>query len=286
MKNSYPSEVYINGEWRNHENATVSIFDRGFLLGDGIYDVIPLYHGKPFRLQDHLDRLQFGLDEVNIVYDTAFLKPLIKESIERSPYATNDAAVYIQVTRGVAPRTHAFPDGVQASVILYVYPIILLGFENKLAKVIFSDDYRWHRCDIKSVSLMANVRANNEAKLQGAHESLFVRNGLITEGTHTSVFFVKNKTLFTHPLGHHILPGITRKVILEICHDFDYDVQEVAVSFNEITEVDEAFLAGTTTQIYAIGTFELTEGEVVIGKEVGPVTKAIQQAFIERTRNE
>lgn len=284
MKNPYPSEVYINGEWRDAEDAKISVFDRGFLFGDGIYDVVPLYTSTPFRLQDHLDRMQFGLDEVGIVYDTNLLHTIISEAIDRSAFREADAALYIQITRGEAPRTHAFPDGVSATVMLYVYPINLLGFENKLAKVIFSDDYRWHRCDIKSISLMANVWANNEAKLQEANENLLVRNGVITEGTHTSVFFVKDNILYTHPLGYHILPSITRKVVLEICKELSLRVEEVAMAFDEIADVDEAFLAGTTTQIYAIGTFVFQEREVIIGEEAGPITKVIQQDFIRRTR--
>lgn len=284
MKNSYPSEVYINGEWRDQENATVSVFDRGFLFGDGIYDVIPLYDGKVFRLPDHLDRMQFGLNEVGIHYDVSQLNPIIDEAIARSPYSKSDAAVYIQVTRGTAPRAHAFPANTAPTVLLYVYPIDLSGFENKLATVIFSEDYRWHRCDIKSTSLMANVRANNEAKLQGANENLFVRNGLITEGTHTSVFFLKDQTLFTHPLDKHILPSITRKVVIEICREHGLFVEEVAIGINEIDDVEEAFLAGTTTQILAIGKLELEGKEFFLGEESGLVTKQIQAEFIKRTR--
>jgi len=284
MSKPFPNEVYLNGQWVLHDKAFISVFDRGYLLGDGIYEVIPFYKGRPFTLQDHLDRMQNGLNEIEIAFQVDALKPVILEAVDRSPLRKAEAGVYIQVTRGVAPRTHYFPDQSTPTVLLYVYPIEIEGFEHKRAKVIFSDDIRWHRCDIKSISLMANVKANNDAHVRGASENLFIRDGLITEGTHASVFFVRDNIVYTHPSGPHILPGITRKIVIDICRQRGFELRQEAVHINDLDKVDEAFLTGTTTQVLAITDLELNGREMSLGKEPGPITKSLQEAFINQVK--
>lgn len=280
FKKSFPDLVYLNGEWLAHDKAFVSVFDRGYILGDGIYEVIPVYNGQPFAVEGHMLRFQAGLHAVGIEFNVDDLRPLLRDSLERSSLDASDAAIYIQVTRGVAPRTHFFPEDVKPSVLLYAYPITLRGFENKLASVMISEDIRWHRCDIKSISLMANVQANNEAHRQGLAENLLSREGYITEGSHTSVFFVKDNTVYTHPEGHHILPGITRRVVISLCKDLGIELKEEAVRSDEIKNVDEVFLTGTTVQVTAVTSVYLEGSEVFSTGEAGPITKMLQTAFI------
>ncbi|WP_407429860.1 aminotransferase class IV [Arcticibacter sp.] len=280
-KKSFPDLVYLNGEWLSHDSAYVSVFDRGYMLGDGIYEVIPVYKGKPFALEGHMTRFQNGLNAVAIDFNVGDLQPLLLECLRRSSLDSSDAAIYVQVTRGVAPRTHFFPEGVRPSILLYAYPITLKGFESKLAGVIVSEDIRWHRCDIKSISLMANVQANNEAHRQGVLENLLSRDGYITEGSHTSVFFVKDNTVYTHPEGHHILPGITRKVVIGLCEKLGFAFKEEAVRTDEMKYVDEVFLTGTTVQITAVTSVRVDGNEVFKTEDGGPLTKRLQRAFID-----
>ncbi len=281
MKKSYPKEVFLNGQWLPHEQATVSVFDRGFLLGDGIYEVIPFYSGKLFTLDEHIQRLQYGLHEVSIGYEAVLLKSKVQDAVSRSGY--DEGAVYIQVTRGVAPRTHYFPADVQPTVLLYAFPLSFGGFEQKLVDVVLSEEFRWQRCDIKSISLMANVLTNNAAHEMGVTENIFSREGLVTEGSHTSVFFVKKGVVYTHPNDNHILPGITRNLVISLCSELGIEVREEAISKADLPEMDEAFLTGTTMQVTAIGAVFVDSNRQVVGEGViGQTTRRIQEAFIAR----
>jgi len=284
-KKTFPKEVYLNGEWINSEKAFISVFDRGFLLGDGIYEVTPFYDGKPFRLKDHLDRLQYCLNEIQIEFDAFSLQEIMLEAVSRSGCSQIDCAVYIQINRGVAPRTHFFPQQIQPTILLYAFPVSLNEFESKQASVLVSEDLRWHRCDIKSISLMANIKANNQAHSLGLDENLLIRDEFFTEGSHTTIFFVKDKMIFTHPEGSHILSGITRKVILEMCREMDLELSEKALHIDELKEVDEVFLTGTTTQILAVKSMLLNENEIFNMPETGEITLQLQQAFIKLTRS-
>ena len=281
MKKTFPKEVFLNGQWLPHEQATVSVFDRGFMLGDGIYEVIPCYQHKLFTLDEHIQRLQYGLDQVGIEYDAGTLKDRAAEALARAGYS--EGAIYIQVTRGVAPRTHYFPASVVPTVLLYAFPLSFGGFEQKLVDVILSEEFRWQRCDIKSISLMANVLTNNAAHQTGVTENIFSRQGLITEGSHTSVFFVKGNVVYTHPEGPHILPGITRNLVISLCKGMDIQVKEEAIASVELPNVEEAFLTGTTMQVTAIGGILVGDDRLVVGTAgIGPITRHIQAAFIER----
>ena len=284
-KKTFPKEVFLNGEWRKSENAFVSVFDRGFLLGDGIYEVTPFYNGKPFRLKDHLNRLQHCLNEIQIEFDAFSLQEIMLEAVSRSGFFQSDCAVYIQITRGVAPRTHFFPEQSQPAVLLYAFPVVLNGFENKQASVLVSEDLRWHRCDIKSISLLANLKANNQAHRLGLDENLLVRDGFFTEGSHSTIFFVKKHTIFTHPEGPHILSGVTRKVILEMCREMDLEISEKALHIDKLKEVDEVFLTGTTTQILSVKSMLLIEKEIFNMPETGEITRQLQEVFLKLTRN-
>lgn len=282
---TYPSEVYLNGKWLKPDEAFVSVFDRAFMFGDGIYEVTPFYKGKSFKLEEHLKRLQYSLDEVQIAFEAFSLKKLMYEAVERAGLGKTDAAVYIQVSRGAAPRSHFMPEKVQATVLLYAFPVILEGFETKAWRVLASEDKRWHRCDIKSTALLANVMANEEAVSQGFDENLlYNKKGYFTEGSHSSLFFVKYGVLHTHPEGPEILSGITRKFIIELCARLGIKVKEKAVHIDELVEVEEIFATGTTTQIMPINSITHKNKKVYIAKK-DQITRKLQKAFIEVTRS-
>ncbi len=285
VKKTYPAEVYLNGKWLAHNEAYISVFDRGFMFGDGIYEVIPFYKGIAFGLQRHLNRLSYCLNEIEIDLDVNTLREVITEAVSRAGIEDKDGAVYIQVSRGVAPRTHYFPQDAIPTVLLYGYPVQLEGFEKKQASVLVSKDLRWHRCDIKSTSLMANVRANNKAHAMGLDENTLVRKGFFTEGSHSSIFFVKFDKIYTHPEGPHILSGITRKIVTEMCRELNIKVVEKAVHIDELVEVDEIFLTGTTTQILSVKSMFRKEEDIYNSPKKGKITAKLQEAFIELTRN-
>ena len=285
VKKTYPEEVYFNGKWMPHGEAFISVFDRGFMFGDGVYEVTPFYKGDAFRMKDHLDRLKYSLKETGIFHDVDSLEEVMNEAITRQGLLTRDAAVYIQITRGVAPRTHFIPEEIPPTILLYAYPVILEGFEEKKAEVLVTEDLRWHRCDIKSLSLLANIQANTLSHNKGLGETILVRDGYFTEGSHSSIFFVKNDKLFTHPEGPCILSGITRKVIMELCQDLKIEVIEKAVHIDELVEVDEIFLTGTTTQVLAVRSMRSQEDEEIFSGKSNKITKKLQQAFIDITRN-
>ncbi|MHA6281163.1 aminotransferase class IV [Salinimicrobium sp. CAU 1759] len=281
--NPYPSEVYLNGQWMPPQEATVSVFDRAFMFGDGIYEVTPFYRGKPFRLQDHLDRVKYCLGEIKIPFDFAILEPLMFEALSRAGLTDKDAAVYMQVSRGAAPRTHHFPDDPNPTVLMYAFPVQLENFQEKRWKVLVSEDFRWQRCDIKSTALLANTMSNEEAIAGGYDENLLIRDEYFTEGSHSTAFFVTAGTVYTHPEGPLILSGITRKVVLEICRDLEITYKEEAFFIDRISEVDEVFLTGTTTQITVVESLS-SEGKEIFRSQKGEITARLQEEFYKRTR--
>lgn len=287
MKNrkSYPAVVCLNNQWLKPEDAVISVFDRAFMFGDGIYEVTPFYHGRPFRLEDHLDRLKYCLSELKILFDTSILEPLMMEALSRSGLADKDAAVYIQISRGAAPRTHYFPESPMPNFLIYAFPAQLENFQDKRWKVLVSEDFRWQRCDIKSTALLANTMSNEDAISQGFDENLLVREGYFTEGSHSTAFFVKDHTIYTHPEGRLILSGITRKVVLELCREIGISFKEEAFPADKISEVDEIFLTGTTTQITTVESL-YSEGREIFRSQKGEITAQLQEAFLRITRSE
>lgn len=279
----YPAEVYLNGKWMPPQEATVSAFDRSFMFGDGIYEVTPFYDGKPFRLQDHVARVKYCLQEMNISFDAAMLEGLMLEAVERSGLSKEDCAVYLQISRGTAPRSHFIPEDVKPTLLLYAFKVNLADFENRYWKAMASEDFRWHRCDIKSTALLANTMANEAAISAGYDENLLFRNGFFTEGSHTTIFFVRNGIVYTHPEGPQILSGITRKVVIELCHNLDIRVKEEAFPIEGLPEVDEIFLTGTTTQIAPVSSVSI-EGREVVKLQKGEITSRLQEEFLKRTR--
>jgi D-alanine transaminase len=247
--------VYFDGRYLLKNEVVVSPDDRGFLLGDGVYEVAAAYDGKFVALGRHMDRLRGSLREARI--DDSVTDPL--ESVftgllERNGFAdAGKAMVYLQITRGAAPRTHAFPKTpVRPTVYAYASPFPDMGDLDAGVSAITRPDLRWSRCDIKSISLMANCLANQEAKESGAFEAILVRDGVVLEGSHTSVFGVVGGEVRTAPLSNLILPGITREIVVELCRTNDIELREDAMTEAELRHADELFITGTTTEVVPI----------------------------------
>ncbi len=275
-KPSYPSKVYLNGEIIDAESAKISVFDRGFIFGDGIYEVMARINGRFFYKEAHLERLKWCLSEIDIDLDVSIMENVIPALLAASGLEEEDCLLYMQVSRGVAPRQHSYPAAITPTVMMYAWAKTLPDINKDHASVVTLEDYRWSRCDIKNTSLLGNTMANEHAMKHNCYETLFVRNGIITEASHSNVFFVKDGVVYTHPAGPYILDGITRQVVLELCEELNLVVRLEGVAFSKIRSMDEAFLTGTSTQILAIR--QLDEHSY-FNDSPGPVTVKLQQAF-------
>ncbi|HKL89672.1 MAG TPA: aminotransferase class IV [Allomuricauda sp.] len=276
-KGNFPEKVYINGEIVSSEDAKISVFDRGFLFGDGIYEVMVQLENGLFYKKAHLDRLQDNLNKIGIQYNVKEIDYNLEILLKASSLTDEPCLIYMQVTRGVAPRKHAYPKGVPPSVMMYALPFSLPAINPKNMKAILEPDVRWHRCDIKSISLLGNIMTNESAMNANTNEAALVRDGVISEGSHTNIFFVKDSTVLTHPANEHILNGVTRKIVLKLCNDLDIQVIEKPIAENEIEQMDEAFFTGTTTQVAAIS--ELGPHTFYKNDDIGKVTRRLQEAF-------
>jgi D-alanine transaminase len=270
--------VYYNGSYLEKHRVCVSPDDRGFLFGDGTYEVIRVYSGRIFQMSRHLHRLTRSLREIKISnLDVSFLEGVGETLIQKNSNIAGNALLYIQITRGAAPRHHEFPERIEPT----VYAALSKAPENRGridrgVKIILRPDQRWGRCDIKSIALLPNILAAEEAGKQDAYEAVFVREGMITEGTRTNIAAVFDGTVHTHPVGHHILGGITRDVVLELCGKLRIPVIEKPVSAERFVQADEVFLMGTTTEIGPV--VQADDARIGDGKP-GPVTKKLQNAF-------
>lgn len=270
--------VYLNGAFINQEDAKISARDRGFIFADGVYEVVKYYAGNPFRFQDHIDRLKRSLSELSIPFtDLGSLKQIFEQLLQKNDKLQRQTGIYIQISRGEHKRIHSFPENITPTVYAYVFdlPSAKDNLEKGI-KVITNDDIRWQRCDIKSVSLLPNTMLFNKATEQGAGECILIRDGMVTEATHSSVLGVKNGTVITRPLSNLILPGITRKVILEICNKKGIAIEERIFSEKELYELDELIIAGTGSEVTPV----VQINDKLIGnKKPGKITRLIQEEF-------
>jgi len=271
--------VYFDGRYLPKSDARVSPDDRGFLLGDGIYEVAAAYDGRFVALDRHMDRLRRSLKESRIGDSVADpLETVFQELLDRNGFSeSGKAMVYLQVTRGVAPRSHAFPKvPIRPTVYAYAAPFPDMGNLAAGVAAITRPDLRWSRCDIKVISLIANVLANQEAKENGAFEAILIRDGFALEGTHTSFFAVKDGVIRTAPLSNFILPGITREITIEAVLRAGVEVVESPISASELNGMDELFITGTTTEVVPIVKLD---GKPVRSGKPGPVTLQAMELY-------
>ena len=278
------SIVFLNGDYVPASEAKVSVDDRGYLFADGAYEVIRVYEGRPFRMDAHLDRLAHGLDDLRIELSSLDeLDGIADRLLDENGLRTGDAKIYIQVTRGCAPRAHAFPVNCEPSVFVAASPLKphpAHFFSDGVAAITLSDT-RWARCYIKSISLLPNVLANQRAKEADAFEALFVRDGVVLEGSHSNLWAVYDETLVTYPACNYILAGITRDEVFDIADAAGIAAGEGLIPEDRLLDADELFLSGTTTEIMPI---VRVDGVDVADGKVGPMTRRLQELYIERTR--
>ncbi|MEM7401146.1 MAG: D-amino acid aminotransferase [Pseudomonadota bacterium] len=247
------SPAFLNGEYQPLNECKVSVLDRGFIFGDGIYELLPIYANKPFYLEQHLQRLVRSMEEIRIEnpYTTEEWKAIIQNLIDRAE--PDDLAVYIQVTRGMAPRDHVFPPGSKATVFAMANPLPLVSQEqlDNGVELITSEDIRWQRCDIKVISLLANILAKQDAVLASAVEAIMVRDGCALEGAASNLFVVRDGTVYTHPKDHLILPGITRDFIIELLNELNVECKQQSIPKDWLYSADEVWITSSTKEVLA-----------------------------------
>ena len=255
--------VYLNGEFLPLEEARIPVLDRGFIFGDGVYEVIPAYSRTPFRMAEHLRRLQHSLDGIrlaNPLSDADWTK-LMNELIAKNE--GEDQSIYLQVTRGVAKRDHAFPKDIKQTVFMMSSPLTTppqAQVDNGVSAITASD-FRWLKCDVKSVSLLGNCLLRQLAVDAGAVETILFRDGKLTEASASNVFVVKNGVLLAPPKNNLVLPGITYDVVLEIAHAREFEVEVREISEAETRAADEIWVTASTKEVLAVTTLD--------GKPVG-----------------
>jgi D-alanine transaminase len=271
--------IYLNNAIIPLADSHLSPFDRGFLFADGVYESIRTYNRKLFRYEDHLERLKRSLKETMIDFDrlnsieNIIYKLIKKNNIEK------ESLVYLQITRGSAQqRTHSFPKEKTTPTLFISVKEFKEDIEeqSKGVKVILQEDVRWLRCDIKSTSLLPVVLASQKASEEGATEAILIREGMITEGTHTNFFAVKDETVFTAPKSRLILDGITRKVVLEFCEKFKIDFKEEFFDKDDLKNFTEFFITSTTKEITPVTMIDYWQ---INNGEPGKITMSLQSVF-------
>lgn len=271
--------AYFNGRYLPKNEIVISPEDRGFLFADGLYEVIRSYSGKLFRPKDHLERLSAGAGALQFNQtDFGFLEEVCYRLIQENRLTQGDAVIYMQVTRGVAPRSHAFPPaGTPLTVYAAAKPFEPHHEESENGiRTILIPDQRWARCDIKTVGLLANSLAHQRARNSGCTEGFFVRDGAVMEGTHSNVMAVFGGRLITPPKTNYILAGITRGYVLELCREISIPFTEAPLFEAEIRNADELMIVGTTVEVTPV----IAVDNAVIGSgRPGPVTRKLQERF-------
>jgi D-alanine transaminase len=247
--------VYLNGEFLPLADAKIPVLDRGFLFGDGVYEVIPAYAGQLFRLSQHLQRLDDSLRAIRMgnPLHTDEWRSLLETLIGQRP--GEDQSVYLQVTRGAAEtRDHAIPEGIAPTIFAMTAPIppVDPALASKGIKAITLDDIRWRLCNIKATTLLANVLFRQQAKEEQAMEAILIRDGLATEGAASNLFVVSDGLLITPPKSHHLLPGITRDLVLELADNAAVPLQQREIPEQELINAEEVWLTSSTKEIMPV----------------------------------
>lgn len=273
--------VFVNGELIDRDKAKIDIEDRGYQFGDGIYEVIRVYNGKTFTMKEHMERLYQSAEKMklSIPYNEEEFTATLLRLIEMN--GVQDGIVYLQVTRGVSARQHHFPSqDVVGSVVAYTkdFPVPKGQMEDGVtAKLV--EDIRWLRCDIKSLNLLGNLLAKQEAASEGHFEAILHRGDTVTEGSSSNAFMVKDGVIYTHPATNLILNGITRRVIEDLSRKNGITFQEETFSVPELLAADEVFIASTTSEVMPVTGID---GKVIGEGRPGAVTKRLQALFGDR----
>ncbi len=270
--------IFLNGKFMPIEQATVPVLDRGFIFGDGVYELVPVYSRVPFRIDEHLARLERSLHEVRIrnPYSRERWREIIAQLIAQQPY--EDQGVYFQVTRGVAKRDHAFPKGVEPTVFIMSNPLVNPPAElvEAGARAVTAADFRWLRCDIKSISLIGNCLLRQLSADVGAVETILLRDGKLTEASASNVFIVKGGVVRGPAKSDLILPGITYDVVIELAQGAGMPLDIGEVSERDLRAADEIWVTSSSKEVLAI--VEL-DGKPIGGGRPGPVFRRMYQLY-------
>lgn len=273
-----PEIGLIQGRFLPLADALVPLEDRGYQFGDGVYEVIRTYQGVPFQLEAHLERLQTSAQAIQLAlpYQDAEWKRMIIEGIRLAEYP--ECKIYIQVTRGVAPRDHAFPQNVGPSAVMTIREMlpVPLPVSTRGVNVLVIEDIRWGRCDIKCLNLLPNVLARQQARSLQAFEAVFVRDDQVTEGAISNVFMVNAGVVVTCPVGPQLLAGVTRQLVLELAKQEGISIEERVISLTEFKEAAEIFLTGTTIEILPV---VKVNGAPLNSGLPGPITSTLINRF-------
>ncbi len=277
--------VYLNGKFLDKNDAKISVFDRGFIFGDGIYEVVPIINSKLVDKEDFWERFQRSLKAIELEL------PIDKDKFEKILYAlieknsVKEGGIYMEVTRGVSEREFKFIKGLEPTVMAFVYQKEI--FNNEYAKtgieVVSTPDIRWKRRDIKSISLLAQCYAKNEAYKAGAYESFMVEDGFVTEASSSSAFIIKNDTLITKPLSNEILPGIRRKVLLTLANEVGLKVEQRKFTMDEVYSADEVFISAATLILLPV---IKADGKPINNAKIGKYSPKLRELYIERLKKE
>jgi D-alanine transaminase len=275
--------VYLNGHYVPYEQALIPVEDRGYVFGDGIYEVVWISGGRPYAFADHVERLRHSADGIELelpddpsAYATVAERLLAENSL-------TDATMYLQITRGVAPRTHTFPAAARPTVLIIVRGATSIPDEQREAgrSALTVPDLRWGRCDIKSINLLPNILAKQAAAKAGAFEAILTRDGLAVEGGSSNFFAVFDGTLVTHPAGPRILGGITRLRLLRIAERLGLPVRLEAISLAELGKADELFWTSTTVEVMPCTQID---GRPAGGGRRGPIARRLQEELAKEIR--
>src|SRR5712671_369553 len=276
--------VYVNGALVPRTEARVSVEDRGFVFGDGVYEVLRIINGSPFAARFHHERLRRSLEGIRISLagkdSPESLTEIGRHLLEENGLVQGEATLYMQVTRGATTRAHNFPPpDVPPTVYISVARFTPYSdLARNGASAITHPDLRWGRCDLKTLNLLPNVLASQAAKERGTFEAMLIRDGVVTEGTKTNFFGVLDGTLRTHPCDEHILPGVTRSILRELARELSVDLDETPIQASEIPQLSELFLTGTTTDVMPVVTLD---NKPVGNGKPGEVTRKLQRVLAE-----
>jgi len=274
------SKVFLNGKLLPIEDAKVSVLDRGFVFGDGVYEVVPVYSRVPFRLEEHLARLERSLAAVSIrnPYSRAEWRDILLKVVDKQPF--EDQGIYFQVTRGAAKRDHAFPKDVEPTVFMMANPLVNppQAQVERGGAAVSAPDNRWLRCDIKSISLVGNVLLRQLSAEVEAAETILFRDGKLTEASASNVFIVRGGVIYSPPKSNLILPGITYDVITELARADKLPLEFKAITEDEVRSADEVWVTSSSKEVFPIVTLD---GRQIGNGKPGPVFRRMYQLYQE-----